>query len=81
MDSLNLFDSNRFSIFVMIGVAIAAVIVIAVIVEGASSTLFPIEISLRMTDSLYPLGCSPQQMARFIFQKKKKFSKQSSKQP
>lgn len=45
MDSLNLFDSNRFSIFVMIGVAIAAVIVIA-IVEGASSVLFPIEIAL-----------------------------------
>jgi len=58
----------------MIGVATAAVIVIA-IVEGASSILFPIEIALRMTDSLYLLGCSPQQMARFIFQKKKEVLK------
>ena len=60
----------------MIGVASAAVIVIA-IVEGASSILFPIEIALRMTDSLYLLGCSPQQMARFIFQKKKRSSQNS----
>lgn len=60
----------------MIGVATAAVIVIA-IVEGSSSILFPIEIALRMTDSLYLLGCSPQQMARFIFQKKKRSSQNS----
>jgi len=35
--------------------------------EGASSILFPIEIALRMTDSLYPLGRSHPKMARLFY--------------